>query len=131
MTRLFVQKGVVVAASFDKDAIIVFGSLPIMLIFVANVFATILILFRHPWATRNVIFARSNARVGGRRRFGAPHLRGGGQIVVVVVLILLACIKAGGAKRGKLSGINHIDEVARVDPTRNVREALGVYITTS
>jgi len=86
VTRLFAQKGVVVAASFDKDAIVVFGSLPLMLIFVVNVFATMLILFRHPWATRNVVFARSDARVGSRRRFGAPHLRGGRQIVVVVLL---------------------------------------------
>ena len=56
VTRLFAQKGVVVAASFDNNAIIVFGSLPLMHIFVVNVFATMLALFRHPWATRNVIF---------------------------------------------------------------------------
>lgn len=95
VTRLFAQKGVVVAASFDKDAIVIFGSLPLMLIFVVNVFATMLILFRHPWATRSVVFARRDARVGSRRarvgsrrRFGAPHLRGGRQIVFIVVVLL-------------------------------------------
>ena len=85
---------------------------------------------------------RGYARIGRFGRCVAPLLRGGGQIVVVVMtLIVVVGIVVGswrgvvrsyavGTEGSKVSGIDHVDEITRVDPACNVREPLCIDVPT-